>query len=103
MSVYNGAVITTLGAIDDGSGGRHSALFTPLLLLVLHRHPHSGAAAPERYNFESFDLSFNYVQALTQTQLTVGKSEYSALFTPSTAPSAAPSSAFCCCTRKIQL
>ena len=40
-----GAVITTLGAIDDGSGGRHSALFTPLLLLLLHRHPHSAAAA----------------------------------------------------------
>ena len=34
-----GAVITTPGAIHDGSGGRHSALFTP----KRQSHPHSAA------------------------------------------------------------
>ena len=53
-----GAVITTPGAIHDGSGGRHSALFTPkakvIRILLLF---HCNRQLSERYNFGSFDLS----------------------------------------------
>ena len=49
------------GAIDDGSGGRHSALFTPAPSSAFCCFPPAVAAEPDncqkRYNFESFGLS----------------------------------------------
>ena len=55
-----GAVITTPGAIHDGSGGRHSALFTPkakVIRILLLFHWYCTRQLSERYNFESLDLS----------------------------------------------
>ena len=54
-----GAVIRTPGAIHDGSGGRHSALFTPgKVIRIFLFHCHCTRQLSERYNFGGFDLSY---------------------------------------------